>query len=146
MLTIDELAAFPLFSALPMDELMNLFRAAADIHLRPGEYTVHEGEEPALYAVLSGKIEVTKLIDGIESVVGARVPGQIFGEVPLVYGTQFQSSGRASEPSRVDANSGSQLLRGSRARRRSSHRPSMRRRASGSAGCRASPPSDARQR
>ena len=30
-----------------------------------------------------------------------RMPGKIFGEVPLIYGTQFQASFRAAEPSRV---------------------------------------------
>jgi thioredoxin reductase (NADPH) len=101
MLTIDELAAIPLFSSLPATDLTDLGRASADIHLGAGEYAVHEGEEPALFVVLAGNIEVTKLIDGIERTIGMRVPGKIFGEVPLIYGTQFQSGGRASEPSRV---------------------------------------------
>jgi len=101
MLTIDELAAIPLFSTLPPAELKDLAKAAADIHLGAGEYAVHEGEEPALYIVLSGKVEITKLVDGIERTIGTRLPGKIFGEVPLVYGTQFQGSGRAAEPSRV---------------------------------------------
>ena len=101
MLTTDELAAIPLFSTLQMAELTNLARATADIHLRTGEYAVHEGEEPALFLVLSGNIEVIKFVDGVERKIGMRAPGKIFGEVPLFYGTQFQSGGRASEPSRV---------------------------------------------
>jgi thioredoxin reductase (NADPH) len=101
MLTIDELAAIPLFSTLQEADLANLARAAADIHLAAGEYVVHEGEEPALLVVLEGKIEVTKLIDGIERKIGERAAGKIHGEVTLVYGTPFQGAARAAEPSRV---------------------------------------------
>lgn len=101
MLTTDELAAIPLFSALSEADLRELARSSADIHVSVGEYVVHEGEEPALFAVLSGKIEVTKRVDGIERKIGERLPGKLLGEVPLVYGTQFQASGRAAAPSRV---------------------------------------------
>jgi thioredoxin reductase (NADPH) len=45
------------------------------------EFAVHEGGERALYAVLSGRIEVVKLIDGIEKTLGWRVPGTVFGDV-----------------------------------------------------------------
>ena len=47
-------------------------RAAADITLAPGEYAAHEGGERALFAVLDGRIEAVKLVDGIERVVGER--------------------------------------------------------------------------
>src|SRR5204862_4602801 len=100
-LTHDDLAAIPLFSALSPANLAELVRGAADIHLNKGEYVVNEGEEAALFVVLAGCMEVTKLIDGIERTVGKRAPGKIFGEVPLIYGTPFQSNCRAAEPSRV---------------------------------------------
>ncbi|MBI3369071.1 MAG: FAD-dependent oxidoreductase [Burkholderiales bacterium] len=62
---------------------------------------MHEGDERALFVVLAGRVEVTKVIDGIERVIGARAPGQIFGEVPITFGTPFQGSYRATEPTRV---------------------------------------------
>ena len=62
---------------------------------------MHEGGERALYAVIAGKIEVVKLVDGIERTLGWRIPGAIFGEVPLTLGTPFPGAYRASEPSRV---------------------------------------------
>ena len=62
---------------------------------------MHEGGERALYAVLSGKIEVVKRFDGIERTLGWRVPGTIFGEVPLAFATPFPGGYRAAEPSRV---------------------------------------------
>ena len=67
----------------------------------PGEYAVHEGDERALFAVLEGRIEAIKLVDGIERVVGERRPGDIFGEVPITLGTVFPVGFRAAEKSRV---------------------------------------------
>jgi thioredoxin reductase (NADPH) len=101
MLTIDEVSAVPLFSALPAANLERLARTSADIHLNSGEFAVHEGGEPALFAVVSGKIEVIKTIDGIQRTLGWRVPGAIFGEVPIALGAPFPGGYRAAEPSRV---------------------------------------------
>ena len=41
------------------------------------------------------------MVDGIERTLGWRVPGTIFGEVPIAFGTPFAGGYRASEPSRV---------------------------------------------
>ena len=101
MLTTDEVQAVPLFSTLPAANLERLAHTSADLHLAAGEFAVHEGGEPALYAVLSGKIEVVKRIDGVERRLGWRVPGAIFGEVPIALGAPFPGGYRASEPSRV---------------------------------------------
>ncbi|HZW89284.1 MAG TPA: FAD-dependent oxidoreductase [Myxococcaceae bacterium] len=101
MLTADDIAVIPLFAGLSLADRERFAHAAADLHLRPGEYAVHEGEERALYAVLSGKIEVTKRMEGGEKTIAWRLPGAIFGEVPITLGTTFPGSFRASEPSRV---------------------------------------------
>src|SRR5581483_6865469 len=101
MLTIDDVAAIPLFSELPPAELERLARTSADLHLGAGEFAVPEGGERALFAVLSGKLEVVKLFDGVERTLGWRVPGTVFGEVPLALGSPFPAGYRASEPSRV---------------------------------------------
>jgi thioredoxin reductase (NADPH) len=101
MITVDDLRAVPMFAELAAGVLADLARSAADIHLTAGEFAVHEGESPALMAVLSGKIEVVKLVDGIQRTVGFRTPGKLMGEIPVVYGTQFQAGGMAIEPSRV---------------------------------------------
>jgi thioredoxin reductase (NADPH) len=101
MLTIEDVAAVPLFSALPAVELERLARTSADLHLDTGEFAVPEGGERALFAVLTGKIEVVKTIDGIERRLGWRLPGTIFGEVPMALGTPFPGGYRAVEPSRV---------------------------------------------
>src|SRR6185295_19443933 len=101
MLTIEDIRAIPLFSTLADTDLERLAQTSADLHLGAGEWAVHEGGERALYAVLSGKIEVVKLYDGVERTLGWRLPGTIFGEVPIAFGTVFVGGYRASEPSRV---------------------------------------------
>ena len=101
MLTVEDVAAVPLFSTLPKAELERLARTSADLHLSPGEFAVPEGGERALFAVLSGKVEVIKTIDGVERTLGWRPPGTIFGEVPIALGTPFPGGYRAAEPSRV---------------------------------------------
>ena len=56
-----------------------------------GEYAADEGAERALFAVLEGRIEAIKKVDGVERVIGERLPGDVFGEVPIVLGTVFPS-------------------------------------------------------
>ena len=90
MVTPEEIAAVAVFAALGPSEREQLSRAAADLVLAPGEYAAHEGGERALFALLEGRIEAVKLVDGIERVVGERAPGDIFGEVPIALGTVFR--------------------------------------------------------
>jgi thioredoxin reductase (NADPH) len=101
MLTAEDLTAIPLLSTLSASDLERLARTSEDIHLGAGEFAVHEGGERAFFAVIAGKIEVVKLIEGVERTLGWRVPGAIFGEVPIALGTPFPGGYRASEPSRV---------------------------------------------
>jgi thioredoxin reductase (NADPH) len=101
MVTPEEIGGITVFAALDQGDRERLCRVAADISLVPGESAADEGGERALFAVLEGRIEAVKLIDGIERVVGERHPGDLFGEVPLTLGTVFPVSFRAAEKSRV---------------------------------------------
>jgi thioredoxin reductase (NADPH) len=101
MLTADDIRSVQLFSTLEAPELERLAKMSADLHLAAGEFAVPEGGERALYGVLSGKIEVVKLFDGVERTLGWRLPGTIFGEVPITFGTTFVGGYRASGPTRV---------------------------------------------
>ena len=101
MLTIDDVRGVPLFSGLGPSDLQRLAQTSADLHLSAGEFAVPEGGERALFAVLTGKVEVVKLFDGIERTLGWRLPGAIFGEVPIALGSPFPGGYRAAEPSRV---------------------------------------------
>ena len=101
MVTTDEIGAVAIFAALGPAERERLSRAAADITLMPGEYAAHEGSERALFAVLEGRIEAVKHVDGVARAVGERRPGDIFGEVPIVLGTVFPVGFRAAQQSRI---------------------------------------------
>jgi thioredoxin reductase (NADPH) len=101
VVTTDEIGAVAVFADLGEAERERLARVAADISLTPGEFAANEGDERALFAVLDGKIEAVKSVDGVERVVGERSPGDVFGEVPIVLGTVFPVGFRAAEPTRV---------------------------------------------
>ncbi len=101
MITPDEIGGFAVFAALGPAERELLSRAAADITLVPGEYAADEGSERALFAVLDGRIEAIKHVDGVGRVVGERHPGDIFGEVPIMLGTVFPVGFRAAAKPRI---------------------------------------------
>src|SRR4051794_37846051 len=101
MVTTEEIRLVPLFAGLDDAQCERLSRAAADISLAAGEYAAPQGSEPALFAVLEGRIEPVQRTEGVERVVGVRQPGEIFGEVPITLGTVFPVGFRAAEPSRV---------------------------------------------
>jgi thioredoxin reductase (NADPH) len=101
MVTPDEIARVKVFAGLDGRSKEHLSRVAADITLLPGEYASHEGDERSLYAVLEGRIEAVKSTDGVDKVLGERMPGDIFGEVSIVIGTTHPVGFRAAEASRV---------------------------------------------
>ena len=91
----------PLFAGLDDVQREQLSRMAADVSLVAGEYAAAEGAELALFAVLEGRIEPTRMVDGVVRVLGERHPGEIFGEVPIALGTVFPVGFRAAVDSRV---------------------------------------------
>ena len=101
MLTPEEIGTVPLFAVLNEAQREQLSRVAADIRLVAGEDAAPEGSERALFAVLEGRIEPTRMVDGVVRVLGERHPGEIFGEVPIQLGTVFPVSFRAAVDSRV---------------------------------------------
>jgi thioredoxin reductase (NADPH) len=101
VVTPEEIGRVALFAALDRSQRERLARVAADLRLVAGEYAAHEGAERALFAVLEGRIEPIRLVDGSERVLGERLPGDVFGEVPIVLGTVFPVGFRAAGASRV---------------------------------------------
>jgi thioredoxin reductase (NADPH) len=101
LITTKELAALPIFSDLDEAALVYLAGAVEDIRLLPGEYVSREGEERALFVVVEGHAEITKLIGDTERVLAQRPPGGLIGEVPMTLSTPLPASCRATMPSRI---------------------------------------------
>ena len=72
MLMIDDIAAIPLFSALPTTELERLARTSADVRLSAGEFAVHEGGD-ALLRKQEFEVERRELVEIEESALGLAV-------------------------------------------------------------------------
>lgn len=101
MIAADELVAIPLFSELGAAELRFVADAVEDIRLLPGEFAAHEGDERALFVVVSGLLELTKDINGVERRIAKRHPGQLYGEVPMMLSTKLPASFGAMVASRI---------------------------------------------
>jgi thioredoxin reductase (NADPH) len=101
MITVEELAKLPLFATLGPKELDYLAGSVEDVRLIPGEYGGHEGEARTLFVMVEGKTELTKIVNGIETVIAIRLPGELAGEIPITLSTPLPASVRAIEPSRL---------------------------------------------
>ena len=100
MVTHDELRSVPAFERLETADLEWLCRVSADISLSPGEYVVHDGDQPALFALLEGRMEAVKATDGGE-LVFPREQGDLLGEISIALGMPHPAGFRAVEASRV---------------------------------------------
>ncbi|MGB6987248.1 MAG: FAD-dependent oxidoreductase [Candidatus Aquilonibacter sp.] len=102
MFSRAELRALPIFSSLTDESLDFLIAHSADIRLLKGEYVLHEDDtQRALFVLISGRLDVTKFVDGTERVISTRSPGETFGELPLVMNMPFAVSFRASQVARI---------------------------------------------
>src|SRR5262249_20355366 len=100
-ITPDLLAAVPLFASLSDADRALIAEHAADVRLRPGEWLIQEGEQPAIFVVLEGALDVLKTLGRTEQAVNQLRPGDFHGEMPLLLGTTVVAALRAPEPSRV---------------------------------------------
>src|SRR6266567_6070055 len=101
MITPDLLKKVPLFTGVPEAELATIASRAADIQLRASDWLIQEGEAPAFFILLSGRLEVWKSFGGTERMINEFLPGTHAGELPLLLGSPAIASLRAKEPSRV---------------------------------------------
>jgi thioredoxin reductase (NADPH) len=101
VVTAKEIESVELFADLEPDVLERLAQVVADITLTPGEFAVHEGDERALFGVLSGRFEVLRSADGVVTVIGERLPGSVLGELSIAFGMLHPAGFRATEPTRV---------------------------------------------
>src|SRR4029077_13988102 len=101
VVTAEEIGHVAVFADLEPGERDRLSRVVADITLVPGESAVNEGDERALFGLLEGRIEVVRRVDGVESIIGERKPGDVFGEMSIAFGMLYPRGFRAAETSRV---------------------------------------------
>jgi thioredoxin reductase (NADPH) len=95
MLTSPELKKIPIFSCLNDADLMWLSQQAADLHLEPGEYLIHEGEPTPFFVVMDGTTEVLKDVMGRRTEVSEHKQGDFFGELAILMATAAPASVRA---------------------------------------------------
>ena len=68
MITAALLRNIPLLAEVPDAELGVIAARAADIALRTNDWLIQEGEIPAFFIVISGRLNVYKSIGGVVSV------------------------------------------------------------------------------
>lgn len=101
MITAETLLDIPLLAAVPDHERASIAARAADVRLATGEWLIQEGEAPSFFALLTGRLAVSKRAGDVEVALNTYVPGSYFGEVPLLLNSTSVASLRALEPSRV---------------------------------------------
>src|SRR6202045_4558628 len=75
--------------------LCGLSQQAADLHLEPDEYLIHEGEPASFFVVMDGITEVLKDVVGRRTEVSEHKPGDFFGELAILMATAAPGSVRA---------------------------------------------------
>jgi thioredoxin reductase (NADPH) len=101
MITPADLAGVPLFAAIPHALRARTAARSADIRANPGEWITYEGDPPYFWTMLDGEVERVKMVAGTEVQMTTFDPGEYFGEVPLMLGTETFASIRALRPSRL---------------------------------------------
>jgi thioredoxin reductase (NADPH) len=101
MITEEQVRSIPLFASLEDALVRRIAARAADVRLREGDWAAREGESGAFYAILTGRLEITKTIAGRQQQLAIREAGEYFGEVPLLLGGPFVAGFRAGEPSQL---------------------------------------------
>jgi thioredoxin reductase (NADPH) len=114
MLTSSELKKIPIFSCLNDADLLWISQQAADLHLEPCEYLIHEGEPTPFFVLLEGTTEVLKDVMGRQTAVSEHHRGDFFGELPILMATASPASVRAKTAchlARLDAQHLQELIR-----------------------------------
>jgi thioredoxin reductase (NADPH) len=101
MITADLLSQISLFAPLPESERASLASRAADVRVGANEYLLIEGQTPAFFGLLEGRIDVFKTMGGHDQRITTFGPGDYFGEVPLLLGSPALASLLATEPARL---------------------------------------------
>jgi thioredoxin reductase (NADPH) len=101
MITPADLADVPLFAAIPHALRARIAARSADIRANTGEWITYEGDPAYFWTLLEGEVERVKTVAGAEVQMTTFDPGEYFGEVPLMLGTETFAAIRALRPSRL---------------------------------------------
>ena len=101
MITPADLAAVPLFAAIPHALRARIAARSADIRANTGEWISYEGDPAYFWTLLEGEIERVKTVAGAEVQMTTFDPGEYFGEVPLMLSSETFAAMRALRPSRL---------------------------------------------
>jgi thioredoxin reductase (NADPH) len=97
----EDIADVPLFAAMPQELRSRMAARSADIHADAGEWIVREGSAAHFWTVLEGEVEVVKRFGGETTQLTTFVPGEFFGEIPLMLGTPSYAAIRAITPAHL---------------------------------------------
>jgi thioredoxin reductase (NADPH) len=103
MITTADLKGVKAFKELDGGALALTASRCADIRLAKSEWLIHEGEAPRFFAVIAGKLEISKQVAGTDTILRTYEAGDTFGEVPLLLGSSSVVSVRATEPCHLAA-------------------------------------------
>lgn len=83
--TLDKLRQVALFTGFSDNELVRLLRICKSRNFPAGTYVFKDGDAgDSLYIIVSGKLEIRKVIDGVDKVLVNMRPGDCFGEMALI--------------------------------------------------------------
>jgi thioredoxin reductase (NADPH) len=101
MITPEEIASYEPYRTLPLALLNRIASRAADIHANAGEIVLYAGESSSFWTVLDGEVEVLQRFAGEQIQLTTFEPGESFGEMQLVIGTDATADVRALGPTRL---------------------------------------------
>jgi signal transduction histidine kinase len=96
MANSDFLRKIPLFSSLPDEDLESLCQIVQQLHLPAGEVLFEEGSSGDMaYIIQTGEVEIVKISQNREILLATRGPGEVFGEIALIFDSPRTASVRA---------------------------------------------------
>jgi len=101
MITADELRDLPLFESLSNEWRQKIAETAAELSVPSGEWIVREGETPSFFVLLNGSLICEKDYGGTNKVSAPYVPGDFYGEIPILLDSVAIASLKSTSPSRL---------------------------------------------
>jgi thioredoxin reductase (NADPH) len=101
MVTPEDIAAYEPYNGLPPPLLDRIASRAADISANKGEVVLYAGESSSFWTVLEGEVEVLQRYGNELVQLTTFEPGESFGEMQLVMGTDATADVRALTPTRL---------------------------------------------